>query len=62
MIEVGNPASVLGRIEGDVDNGVLPAGQGAGLIGSVAGAGEVVGAIVEEARAVFDRWQEQAGA
>ena len=55
MIEVGNAASTLGRIEGDVENGVLPAGQGAGLIDSVEGAGEVVRAVVEEASAAVDR-------
>jgi len=60
MIEVGNPASVLGRIEGDVDNGVLPAGQGAGLIASVDAAGDVVRRIADEARAVFERWQGEA--
>ncbi len=53
MIEVGNPASQRGRIEGDVEHGVLPAGQGSGLIRSVPPAGEIVRSIMEEARAVL---------
>lgn len=53
MIEVGNPASQRGRIEGDVEHGVLPAGQGAGLIHAVPPAGEIVRQIMEEARAVL---------
>src|SRR5581483_5119771 len=38
---VGAPASVRGRIDGDIDNGSLPAGQGAALIHSVPSAGDV---------------------
>ena len=53
MIEVGNPASQLGRIEGDVADGVLPAGQGAGLIDEIKPAGELVEEIMEEAREVL---------
>ena len=53
MIEVGNPASHAGRIEGDVVNGVLPAGQGSGVIDAVLPAGQVVADIVDEARDVF---------
>jgi len=51
--EVGEPASVLGRYEGDTDNGVLPAGQSCGLIGDVVDAGEVVGRLVAEAEQVL---------
>lgn len=50
-LEVGNPASVRGRLEGDTDWGVLPAGQSVGLIESVPTAGTVVHRIVQEARA-----------
>ena len=49
-VEVGNPASVRGRLEGDDEWGVLPAGQSVGLIESVPPAGEVVHQIVREAR------------
>ncbi len=53
--EVGEPASVRGRIEGDVDHGVLPAGQSVGLIRSVKPAGEIVRDIFEEACDAFER-------
>jgi len=53
MVEVGEPATVLGRIEGDAENGVLPAGQSSGLINSVKGAGSVVADIVAEAEHVL---------
>lgn len=53
--EVGLAASVAGRIEGDTVNGVLAAGQGSGLIGSVKPAGEVVTEIMAEARATLER-------
>jgi enoyl-[acyl-carrier protein] reductase II len=56
MIEVGNPASVRGRIEGDVVNGVLPAGQGAGTIHQVEDAGAVVTSVADEALAIFEQW------
>ncbi|MDP6344633.1 MAG: nitronate monooxygenase [Alphaproteobacteria bacterium] len=46
---VGEPASIRGRIEGDVENGVLACGQSAGLIDGVETAGEVVRAIAEGA-------------
>ncbi len=46
---VGAPASVRGRIDGDIDNGSLPAGQGAALIHSVPSAGDVVRAVHAEA-------------
>jgi len=67
MIEVGNPASQAGRIEGDVENGVLPAGQGSGIIEAVEPAGKIVADIMEEAREVLRRFEalaqrERAGA
>ncbi len=49
-LEVGNPASTRGRLEGDTDGGVLPAGQSVGVIRAVEPAGEVVRAIVRDAR------------
>ena len=57
--EIGEPASILGRIEGDTENGVLPAGQGAGLIREVKPAGEVVADIMDEALAVLTHWAEK---
>jgi enoyl-[acyl-carrier protein] reductase II len=54
--EVGQPGSVLGRVDGDVDNGVLAAGQSSGLVHSIKPAGKVVDDILNEARAVFTRW------
>lgn len=56
--EVGEPASVRGRIEGDTENGVLAAGQGSGNIDAVKPAGEVVRDIMAEARRVLDGWSE----
>lgn len=53
MLRVGAPASYRGRIEGDVEHGVLPAGQGSALIHAVEDAGAVVEAILAEARAVL---------
>ncbi|MBI09429.1 MAG: 2-nitropropane dioxygenase [Rhodospirillaceae bacterium] len=54
--EVGEPASIRGRMEGDVEHGVLAAGQGSGVIGSIPPAGQVVEAIMAEAKDVLDRW------
>lgn len=51
--EVGEPASIRGRHEGDIDNGVLPAGQSCGLIHEVKPAGEIVRDVMKEARAVL---------
>jgi enoyl-[acyl-carrier protein] reductase II len=51
---VGEPASVRGRIEGDVDHGVLPAGQSVGLIDAVKPAGRIVQDIFEEACIAFE--------
>jgi enoyl-[acyl-carrier protein] reductase II len=53
LIEVGESAAVRGRIEGDIDNGVLPAGQSAALVRDIRSAGDVVAAIVGEARGVL---------
>lgn len=54
LLEVGEAATILGRIDGDTDNGVLPAGQSSGLITSIKDAGSVVEDIISEARAVLD--------
>jgi enoyl-[acyl-carrier protein] reductase II len=54
-MHVGHPASERGRLQGDVENGVLPAGQSAGLIRSVPSAGDVVRSVAREAEAVLDR-------
>ncbi|MBS4046043.1 nitronate monooxygenase family protein [Ferrovibrio sp.] len=51
--EIGLPATIRGRIEGDIDNGVLPAGQSVGLIHAVKPAGEIVRDIFEEACAAY---------
>ena len=51
--EVGEKASVRGRIEGDLETGVLPAGQSAGLIERVEAAGDVVRTIAAQAAAVL---------
>ncbi|MDX2159037.1 MAG: nitronate monooxygenase [Hyphomicrobiaceae bacterium] len=53
--EVGEALSERGRQGGDVENGVLPAGQSAGLIARIETAGEVVRTIAEEARRVLGR-------
>ena len=55
--EVGEPASVRGRLEGDTEYGVVPMGQGSGTIHTVKAAGDVVSDVVAEARAVFDSWR-----
>jgi len=52
---VGHPAALLAREQGDVENGNAPCGQTAGLIREIRPAGEVIGAIVEEAEAVLAR-------
>lgn len=51
----GHPASELGRHKGDVENGVLPAGQSSGLIYEVKPAGDVVRNIVAEAESVLEK-------
>ncbi len=58
--EVGEPASVRGRVEGDTENGSLAAGQGSGVIGSIPPAGEVVETIMSEAKSVLERWTNNA--
>ena len=55
FLKVGQPAAIKGRIEGDVENGSLPCGQGAGGIHGVKGAGEVTLDIVDEAQAALRR-------
>jgi len=54
--EVGEPASVRGRMEGDIEHGVLAAGQGSGVIDSIPPAGAVVEQIMSEAKAVLEGW------
>ena len=54
--DVGEDRSYRGRIKGDTEGGVLPAGQGSGLIVSVPPAGEVVTDIVQEARTLLALW------
>ena len=60
-MEVGHPASERGRIEGDVEAGVLPAGQSCGMIGDVVPAGEVVKRVVEEAALAMERMRSFGG-
>ncbi len=60
-MEVGHPASNRGRIEGEVESGVLPAGQSCGMIGDVVPAGEVVRRVVEEAALAIQRMQSFGG-
>jgi len=49
-LRVGNPASTRGRLHGDTEQGVLPAGQSVGMIGAVESAGDIVRATVRQAR------------
>lgn len=51
--EVGEAASVRGRIEGDLEMGVMPAGQSAGLIARVEAASDVVRTVAAQAAAVL---------
>ena len=51
--EIGLQASIAGRMEGDIDNGVLAAGQSSGLIESVKPAGDVISDIVKQAEEVL---------
>ena len=57
--EVGLAASIAGRMHGDVDNGVLAAGQSSGLINKVKPAGEVVSDIVAQAKEVLTNLNKQ---
>jgi enoyl-[acyl-carrier protein] reductase II len=52
-MNVGHPASLRGRIEGDVENGVLPAGQSSGLIHDVPSADGIVRSVMDEARSAL---------
>lgn len=52
---VGAKATRAGRLEGDVENGALPAGQSAHFVCAIEDAGEVVRRIAAEACAVLDR-------
>lgn len=54
LLEIGEPASVRGRLEGDIDDGVLPAGQSAAMIHEIKAAAEVVSDIVSEARMILN--------
>ena len=54
-MHVGHPASQRGRIEGDVENGVRPAGQSSGLIDDVPSAGDVVRTVMAEAKLVLSK-------
>ena len=58
--EVGEPASNAGRIGGDVDYGVLPSGQSAGLISAIESAGEVVRRTAEEASRIIETFAQTA--
>jgi len=55
FLKVGRPGTILGREQGDVDRGVLAAGQSAALVSSIKPARQVVEEIVEEAEAVLAR-------
>ena len=55
FLEVGRPASVRARLEGDVEHGSAPAGQVAGLIREVKSAGQIVRDVMAEAREVLGR-------
>lgn len=52
-MKVGHPASQRGRIDGEVESGVLPAGQSSGLIREAPTARDVVRTVVEEAKSVL---------
>jgi len=54
-MKFGQPASELGRRQGDVENGVLPAGQSSGLIHEVVPAGDIVRGIMSEAEKALGR-------
>ncbi|MBT5110276.1 MAG: nitronate monooxygenase [Rhodospirillaceae bacterium] len=54
-MNVGHPASLRGRIEGDVENGVLPAGQSSGLIHDVPSADEIVRSVMDEAKSALSK-------
>lgn len=55
MMKVGRPATILGREQGDVEHGVLAAGQSSGLVREIKSARHVVDDILSEAEAVLER-------
>ena len=55
FLEVGRPASIRARLEGDLEQGSAPSGQVAGLIREVKPAAEIVDDVVAEARQVLHR-------
>tara|TARA_B100000029_G_scaffold257000_3_gene253810 strand:+ start:74 stop:1087 length:1014 start_codon:yes stop_codon:yes gene_type:complete len=58
LLEIGEPASIKGRLEGDIDQGVLPAGQSAAMIHQIKPAAEIVADIVAEANDVLQSMKE----
>ena len=54
-MQVGHPASERGRLQGEVEDGVLPAGQSCGLIADSPAAGEIVRRVAAEAEATLAR-------
>jgi len=58
LYKVGQAACYAGRIEGNVENGALAAGQSSALIHEIKPAGEVIRDIMDEARAVLRKWEE----
>ena len=55
LLQIGKPASDKGRMEGDVENGSCPAGQGAANIDEIKKAGQVVRDTIDEACHVLKR-------
>ena len=55
LLHVGKPMSEVARLEGDVEHGSAPAGQGSGLIHAVVPAREVVEDIMAGARETLAR-------
>lgn len=53
LLHVGKPASERARLNGEVEDGSLPAGQGSALIHEVKPAGQVVADILREASTVL---------
>ena len=51
----GHPASERGRLQGDVEHGVLPGGQSCGLIDDCPPAGDIVRRVAEEAHAALEK-------
>jgi NAD(P)H-dependent flavin oxidoreductase YrpB (nitropropane dioxygenase family) len=61
-MEVGRPASIAARLEGDMDKGSAPAGQVSGIIHEVKGAGDIVREVVAEARDILAGLEDAASA